>query len=140
MIIGAAVIAISISVTADDTNPLQRINKVEAGSEDGNIGEPIIEEVTQEDLTEDLIIAPNPDATITHYAEDGERTIENTQIIDEPRDEDHKKEMIDSESTLIATFTDDGKTKNDSAIPAILVIGAAAIILTSLIFIRRNQK
>ena len=140
MIIGAAVIAINISVSADEAKPIQRIDSVEVGSEDGIIDEAIIEEVSEDEITDDLIIAPNPDATITHDAEKGERTIDEQVISPEPYDGENIEEMIDSEAALIAVGTGDGQEKTNSAIPVILVLGAAAVILIALIAIRRNQK
>ena len=77
IIIGAVLSAMVISVSADEIAPIDRIVTREVGSEDGLTDEPIVEEVSYEDVKDDLVIAPNPEA-IDHNAKAGERDLDIT--------------------------------------------------------------
>jgi len=128
MIIGAVVIAMTISASADETRPELRT-----------------EEIDQEDLiispaptSEDLIIAPNPDTVVEHDAEDGERTIDDTSITPDPYDGDNEEEIIDSASAYGTVSSDSESSKYGVGVHVFLVIGAVAVLLIALLVLRKR--
>jgi hypothetical protein len=138
IIIAATVFAMTMSASADNMNPIQRITSREVGSEEGLINEPIIEPVSYEDVKDDLIIAPNPDTVVAHNAEDGERTIDDTIISPEPYNEECEEELIDSTSAFGTLISEGDSSKNGVGVHVLLVIGAVGLLLISLIILKKR--
>ena len=139
MIICAAVISMTMSASADNEIPIQRIATREVGSEDGLINEPIIEEVSYEDIKDDLIIAPNPDAVVTHNAEDGERTIDDTVILPDAYDGENEEEIVDSTSIYAAVGSDEKTSKDSSGVSVLLVVGTVGFLLIAFLIVSKKK-
>ena len=135
MIIGAVVIAMTMSASADENRPELRT-----------------EEIDQEDLiispaptSEELIIAPNPDTVVEHDAEEGERTIDETIIAPDPYDGDIEKEIlendeiVDSSSAYGAVSSDSKSSKYGVGAQVFLVIGAVIVLLVAFLVLRKNK-
>jgi len=139
MIIGAAVIAMGISASADEEKLIERINSREVGPEDGSINEPIIEPVIYDEINDEIIIAPNPDTVVEHNTEDGKRTIDDTIISPNPYGGETGEEIIDSASAYGAASSDSVSSKYDVGVQVFLVVGTVAVLLIALIVLRKRQ-
>ena len=133
LMIGAAVISMTMSASADGENPLQRIDSREVGSDNGLINEPIIEPVSYDEETGGLIIAPNPDAVIEHNAYEGERELE-IQILEN----NEENELVDSSATYGAVKSNSETSKYGAGTQATLVVGAVIALLLAFIVLRKK--
>jgi len=132
IIFGAAVIAITISASAEE-------ERTEIGTEEIEIEDLLISPAPE---TEELVIAPSPDESVEHEAEDEERTIDDTVISPEPYDvtiqEDipENNEIIDSAKGSL-----DSESKTSKAgfgTQLVLVIGAVVFLLIAFLVLRKK--
>lgn len=126
MIIGAAVIAMAMSASADEGRT-----------------ETITEETNQEELliapaptSDELLIAPSPDAVVEHDAEDGERTIDETINTPENYNENTGEEKLDS--AFGSSGTEDEPSNHNILVQFVLIVGTAVALLIALIYIRKK--
>ena len=127
MIIGAVVIGMAVSTSAGE-EVLPR---------------PVSEEIPVD--SDDLIIAPNPDATISHDADEGERNLEEPVIA--PNSDDTIDIMEDGESNEIIdtaeTYAAVGKESQTSSITigaqGAVIIGAVFVLLVALVIYKRKK-
>jgi len=138
MILGAVVIGMAVSASAEEEI----------------LPRPVSEEipVDSDDLiiapnpdAEPLIIAPNPDETISHDADEGERGLEEPVIA--PNSDDTVDIMEDGESNEIidtaGTYAAVGKESQTSSITigsqAAVIIGAVFVLLAALVIYKRKK-
>lgn len=149
IIIGAAALTMTMSAYANEETPIHRIDSIEAYSENGLINEPTIEEVSYEDVKDDLIVAPKPNDVINHDAEEGGKTIEN--IVGEDLDPAQPHILADehnsynSEEKLILpnaenTEANEEIQKSEARIPTFVVIGFVVFVGFCLIIIRKKKE
>ena len=135
IIVGAAVLGMTLSASADREDLIHGIVSKEVGSEDGPIGEPVIEPICIDDLPDDVIIAPNPDAVVEHDADDGERSGEDMVIAPAPHTQETGEESID---TSAATGSVGIQIVNGSGAQVVVVIGALVVLILCAIVARKK--
>ena len=122
MIIGAAVIGMSLSASAEEDVLPREIN----------------EEIPVE--SDDLIIAPNPDATIEHDAEDGQREMEEPIIAPNENvdvlEDDASSEIVDATGSYAALSTESNSAKTVPGLNVLIVIGAVGFLLFAFILLK----
>jgi len=132
LIFGAAIIAMAISVSADEERPEMKTGEIESDD--------IV--VSPESETDDLIIAPNPDNIVEHNAEDGERKIDDKVISPNPYDVTIQEDIPDNNEIVDSakgSLDSDGKTsKSGFGTQLSLVIGAVVVLLVVFLAFRKK--
>jgi len=138
MILGAVVIGMAVSASAEEEI----------------LPRPVSEEipVDSDDLiiapnpdAEPLIIAPNPDATISHDADEGERGLEETVIAPNSDDtidimeDGESSEIIDTAGTYAAVAKDSQTSSVTIGAQGAVIIGAVFVLLAALVIYKRKK-
>ncbi len=141
MFLGISIVALSLSATAEEEKPINRIVSREVNSEDGVINEPLIEEVSNDEKNEDLIIAPNPEETIEHDSSKGEKEYQNVVGEDCNQDSPHILDMGNNKESLDASFSAKTDTTDleQKDLSILLIIGAIGAIGILLIIVRKKK-
>jgi len=138
MILGAVVIGTAVSASAEEeTIPRPVSEEIPVGSDD------LI--IAPNPDAEPLIIAPNPNVTISHDAEEGERGLEEPVIA--PNSDDRIDIMENGESSEIidtaGTYAAVGKESQTSSITigaqGAVIIGAVFVLLAALVIYKRKK-
>jgi hypothetical protein len=138
MIVGSFVIGMVVSVTADEEIlPITISEERKVESDD------II--ITPNPNGEPLIIAPNPDETISHNVDKGERGLEEPAILPNSEQEidtienGESNEVIDAVNSY-ATIGEKSQTnKITIEIPVLIIIGTVIVLLVALLIYKRIE-
>ena len=135
MMVGAAVLGMTLSASADGEEMVREIVTREVGSHDSPIGEPIIEPVCIDDLPDDVIIAPDEEMIVWHCAQDGERSADDLVISPAPYNGDLEQETIKTSSAIGSVGIETVKT---SGFQLVVMSGTVIVLILGFLVMRKK--